>query len=233
MSIHIGAKKGDIAETVLLPGDPARAEFIAEKYLKKVTCYNTVRKMSGYTGIAPNGKRISAQGSGMGMPSLSIYVNELIDQYGVKRIMRVGSAGSLQKNVKCRDIILAQGACSDSAMNQRRFENMSFAPIATFGLLLKAYEEAQRLGLKVLVGNIFSSDIFYEDKPEKWKVFAKYGALAVEMESAELYTLGAKKGIEVLTILTISDNLVAKEKPLSAKDRESTFDDMVQIALNI
>jgi purine-nucleoside phosphorylase len=201
----------------------------------------------GFTGFDPSGKRVSVQGSGMGMPSLSIYVNELINSYDVKRIIRIGSAGSLEKELPCRSLVLAMGGCSDSAMNHRRFDRMSFAPIADWKLLLKAHEVAEQLGIKVKVGNVFATDTFYgESVPAcAWRIFAEYGVCAVEMETAELYTLAAKKGIQALTILTISNNVATNEKTsleweikpenneLSSLERETGFDDMVKIALEL
>lgn len=230
MSIHIGAKLGEVAETVLLPGDPLRAEYIAKNFLKNVTCYNTVRNMFGYTGtIIGTRKRISTQGSGMGMPSLGIYVHELIENYKVQRIIRVGSAGSLQKEIGCRSIVLAQGSCTDSAMNNSRFRGMTFSPLANWELLLKAFNISKKMKLEVRVGNVFATDTFY-DVIDSWKMFAEYGVLAVEMETTELYTLASLYKIQALSILTISDNLVTQER-LSSEDRERTFSDMMKIAL--
>lgn len=229
MSIHINAKEGEIAETVLLSGDPLRAKFIAENYLKDVFGYNSVRGMYGYTGMTKAGKRISVQGTGMGMPSLSIYVNELIDSYKVKRLIRVGSAGSLQKELKTMSIVFALGSCSDSSMNLGRFPiGTIFAPIADWELLSKANEIAKKKKIKVKIGNIFASDKFYGS--DAWKPLAGYNVLAVEMETAELYTLAAQKGVQALTMLTISDNLVTGDK-LSSKDRETAFTEMIEIAL--
>lgn len=231
MSIHIGAKKGDIAGTILLPGDPMRAKFIAENFLEDIICYNEVRGMYGFTGIY-KGKRISVQGTGMGMPSHSIYVNELITEYGVKNLIRVGSCGSMSEEIKIRDIILAMGACSNSKMNEIRFKGADFAPTANFDLLLKAYQAAGEKGIDVKVGNVLSSDFFYEDDPEGWKLWSKYGVLAVEMETAELYTLAARYGVNALAILTVSDSLVTGELTTS-EEREQTFTDMIEIALEL
>ena len=232
MSTHISAQKREIAGTVLLPGDPLRAKWIAENFLKDVVQYNTVRNMLGFTGHTLDGKRrISVQGSGIGMPSLSIYVNELIDTYKVKRIIRVGSAGSMQKEIKCNSVVLVQGSCSDSAMNSARFPfGTTFAPIADFKLLLRAYEVAKSMNIKVEVGNNFASDMFYGS--DTWEILAKYGVKTIEMESAELYTLAAQKGIQALSILTVSDHLVTKES-LTAEKREKGFSEMVRIALAI
>jgi len=233
MSIHIGTKgKREIAKTVLLPGDPLRAKYIAENFLTDVTCYTTIRNMLGYTGKTLDGKRkISVQGSGMGMPSLSIYVNELIKFYKVQNIIRVGSAGSLQKNVKTRSIVFAVTSCSDSGMNLERFPvGTTFAPMADWMLLIRANRAAKELGIKPIHGNNFATDKFYDS--DAWKKFSEYGVVSIEMETAELYTLAAKAGISALSILTISDNLVTGES-LSSEDREKTFSDMVKIALTL
>ena len=233
MSNHIEAKDGQIAETVLFPGDPKRAEWIAKNFLKEVVQYNTVRNMLGFTGIAPNGKKISVQGSGMGMPSLSIYANELIENYNVKNIIRVGSAGSLSKELACNSIVIAAGACTDSAMNNRRFHGMNFAPIASWDLLKKADNIASQMKIDVTIGNIISVDKFYEDaEPYTWRIFKDYGVIAIEMETAELYTLAARNKINALTILTISDNLVTDDH-LSTEEREKSFKDMVNIAIEL
>ncbi|MBT3271690.1 MAG: purine-nucleoside phosphorylase [Spirochaetales bacterium] len=230
MSIHIGAKKGDIAETILLPGDPLRARFVAENFLENPVCYNEVRGMYGYTGTY-KGSRISVQGSGMGMPTLSIYVHELINDYGVKNLMRIGSCGSLQSHVEIRDVLLAQCASTDSSMNRHRFEGMDFAPGASFDLLYLAYENAKKLDLPVKVGNILSEDTFYSEDAEFWKLWAKYGVLAVEMETSALYTLAARFGVRALSILTVSDNLVTNAVTTS-EEREKTFTDMMKLALD-
>lgn len=231
MSIHIGAKKGDIARTILLPGDPMRAKFIAENFLEDSKCYNEVRGMYGYTGTY-KGKQVSVQGTGMGMPSHSIYVNELISEYGVKNLIRVGSCGSMNEEAAIRDVILAMGACSNSKMNELRFNGADFAPIANFNLLSRAYQVAQDKGINVKVGNILSSDIFYGDDPESWKLWNKYGVLAVEMETAELYTLAAKFGVNALAILTVSDSVISGAAT-SSEEREKTFTDMMEIALEL
>ncbi len=231
MTVHIGAEKGEIAETVLLPGDPLRAKYIAENYFDDVICYNEVRGMYGYTGYY-KGKRVSAQGSGMGMPSLSIYVNELVQEYGVKKIMRVGSCGAISERVNVRDVILAIGACSNSKMNDIRFEGQSYSPTASYQLLQSAYQTAEANGVDVEVGNIYSSDMFYQDDPKWFEVWKEYGVLAVEMETAELYTLAAKHNFEALSILTVSDSIVTGEETTS-EEREKTFTDMMEIALEI
>ena len=229
MSIHIGASKGDIAPAVLLPGDPLRAKFIAENWLEDPVCYNNVRGMLGFTGTY-KGKKVSVQGSGMGLPSLSIYVNELINEFDVQTLVRVGSCGAMQKSLHLRDVVLAQTASTDSAINRLRFKGMDYAPAADFNLLKTAWEKAGDKGLKVTVGNILSSDTFYADDPEAWKLWADYGILAAEMETSALYTLAAKYGRKALTILTVSDSIVSQELTTS-EEREKTFTDMVEIAL--
>ncbi len=230
MSIHIGAKKGDIAETILLPGDPMRAKFVADHFLEHAVCYNEVRGMYGYTGTY-KGVDISVQGSGMGMPTLAIYVNELINEYGVRNLIRIGSCGALQPDLGLRDVLLAQCASTDSSMNRIRFNGMDFAPGASFKLLRTAYENAESLGIKVTVGNILSEDSFYAEDREGWRLWAKYGVLAVEMETSALYTLAARFGVEALSILTVSDNLVTAEVT-SSEEREKTFTDVMKLALD-
>jgi len=231
MSIHIGAKKGDIASTVLLPGDPLRAKYIAENFLTNSTCYNKVRGMYGYTGIY-NDKRVSVQGTGMGIPSISIYINELISSYEVTNLIRIGSCGSMQPNIKIRDVILAMSASTDSSINKIRFNGMDYASTANFNLLKKAYDIALKKGIRVKVGNILTTDTFYHDDPDSWKHWANYGVLAAEMETAALYTLTAKFKVNALSILTVSDSLVTKEETTS-EERQKTFNQMVEIALGL
>ncbi|GIP22656.1 MULTISPECIES: purine-nucleoside phosphorylase [Paenibacillus] len=230
MSVHINAKKGDIAETILLPGDPLRAKYIAETYLEDATCYNQVRGMLGFTGTY-KGKRISVQGSGMGVPSISIYVNELISEYGVKNLIRVGTCGAMQQNIRVRDVILAQASSTDSSMNRNLFGGYDFAPVASFPLLKAAYDRAVEKGLKLHVGNIFSSDIFYRDDKSITQKLMDYGVLAVEMETTALYTLAAKFGVNALTILTVSDHLLTGEET-TAEERQTTFNEMLEVALD-
>ncbi|HNY13570.1 MAG TPA: purine-nucleoside phosphorylase [Candidatus Wallbacteria bacterium] len=230
MSIHIGAKNGEIAKTVLLPGDPMRAKFIAEKFLENAVCYNTVRGMLGFTGKY-KGRPVSVQGSGMGMPSISIYANELISEYKAETLIRIGSCGSMQPDVKLRDVILAMTSSTDSSMNKLRFKGMDYAPCADFGLLMKAHAAAAKKGVDVKVGNVLSADTFYDDDPEAWKLWAKFRVLAVEMETTALYTLAAKFGVRALSVLTVSDSLVTHEKT-SSEEREKTFTAMVEIALD-
>lgn len=231
MSVHIGAKEGQIASTVLLPGDPLRAKFIAETFLENPVCYNEVRGMYGFTGTY-KGKKISVQGTGMGAPSISIYANELIESYGAKKLVRVGTCGSIQEDVKVRDVVLAMGSATNSGINKMRFKGMDFSPIASFDLLRKAYDIAISKGIDVKVGNVLTSDLFYNDDPDAWKLWAKYGVLAIEMEAAALYTLGAKYGVDTLTILTVSDNIVTGEET-TAQERQTTFTKMIEVALEI
>lgn len=229
MSIHIEAKEDQIAETVLLPGDPLRAKYIAETFLTEVEQYNRVRNMFGYTGMY-KGRRVSVQGTGMGIPSMMIYAEELITGYNVKNLIRVGTAGGMQKDVKVRDVILAQGATTDSAIVKNTFDNqVQFAPIADFDLLRTAYEISIEKGMKVRVGNVLSADRFYNTELDKKKL-ADYGVLATEMEAAGLYTLAAKYNRRALAILTISDHLITGEET-SSDEREKTFNDMMVVAL--
>jgi purine-nucleoside phosphorylase len=229
MSIHIAAKNGEIAEAVLLPGDPLRAKFVAENFLKDPVQYTGVRNILGFTGTY-NGKRISVQGTGMGIPSISIYVNELFREYGVKRAIRIGTAGSIQKDVKIRDLVLAMSACTDSSANSIRFKGRNYAPTATFSLLKTAWDTAVSKGWQPKAGPVVSADMFYTEDPDDWKLWAKFGCLALEMECAELYTLAAKYSREALCILTISDSLVTGEAT-SAEERQTTFTRMIEVAL--
>jgi purine-nucleoside phosphorylase len=231
VSIHIGAEQGQIAPTVLLPGDPLRAKHIAETILEEAICFNQVRGMLGYTGRYGD-KRVSVMGSGMGMPSLSIYANELIAEYQVKTLIRVGTCGALQPDLKIGDIVLAMTASTDSQMNKIRFKGMDYAPAASFELLLRAYQVARERGIEVRVGGMFASDSFYNDDPNWWKIWAEYGTLVVEMESNTLYTLTAKFKVDALSILTVSDSLVTGEEA-TAQQREQGFTQMAEIALEI
>lgn len=231
MSIHIGAKEGDIANTVLLPGDPLRAQYVAENFLTNPTCYNEVRGMYGYTGTY-KGKRISVQGTGMGIPSISIYANELISSYHVKNLIRIGSCGSMQPDIKIRDVLLVMSASTDSNINKIRFNDMDYAPTANFNLLKKAYDIALKKDIKVKVGSVLTTDTFYHDDPDSWRHWAKYGVLAVEMETAALYTLAAKYKVNALSILTASDSLVTREETTS-EERQKTFNQMLEIALEL
>jgi len=231
MSIHIGAKQGQIAPTILLPGDPLRAKHFAESMLEDVILFNEVRGMLGYTGRYGD-KRISVMGSGMGMPTLSIYVNELVSEYQVKTLIRVGTCGAFQPDLKIGDIVLAMTSSTDSQMNKIRFNGLDYAPAASFELLLKAYQVAQERGIEVRVGGMFAADTFYHDDPDWWKIWAEYGALVVEMETNALYTLAAKFKVDALSILTVSDSLVTGEEA-TAQQREQGFTQMAEIALEI
>ncbi|GGG14022.1 purine nucleoside phosphorylase DeoD-type [Lysinibacillus alkalisoli] len=228
MSVHINAKKGDIADTILLPGDPLRAKYIAETFLEDVVQYNDVRNMFGYTGTY-KGKRISVQGTGMGVPSFSIYAHELMAEYDVQKLIRVGTCGAIQKDVKVRDVIIAQAASTDSKMNEIIFNGIDYAPTANFDLLLKAYNASQAAELSVKVGNIFTADMFYSEENQNEKL-ARYGVLGVEMETAALYTLAAKFNRQALAILTVSDHILTGEVT-SAEERQTTFNDMIVVAL--
>ena len=229
MSIHIGAKEGDVASTVLLPGDPLRAKYIAENFLTNTTCYNEVRGMYGYTGTY-KGKRVSIQGTGMGIPSISIYVNELITNYKAKNLIRIGSCGSMQQDIKIRDVILAMSASTDSHINKIRFNGMDYAPTANFNLLKRAHDIALEKDIPIKIGSVLTTDTFYNDDPNSWKHWANYGILAVEMETAVLYTLAAKFKVNALSILTVSDSLVTREETTS-EERQKTFNQMVEVAL--
>jgi purine-nucleoside phosphorylase len=231
MSIHIGAAPDQIASTVLLPGDPLRARWIAETMLEDVICFNEVRGMLGYTGRYGD-KRVSAMGSGMGIPTLSIYVNELVCEYGVRTVIRVGTCGALQAKLRVGDIVLAMTASTDSGINRLQFGDMDYAPAASFDLLLAAYNTARKRGVDVQVGGIFSGDRFYNGDPDWWRIWSEYGALACEMESNGLYTLAAKLKVAALSILTVSDSLVTGETA-TAEQRERGFPLMAELALEI
>ena len=227
---HNAAKIGDIASTVLMPGDPLRAKFIAETFLTDPVCYNTVRGMYGYTGYY-KGKRVSVQGSGMGVPSIGIYSHELYHFYGVQNIIRVGSAGAIDPSLKMRDLVVAMGACTNSNYAAQYELPGTYAPIASYSLVEKAVAAAHARSLPVKVGNVLSSDIFYDESAPllKWQ---KMGVLAVEMESAGLYMNAARAGKNALTLLTISDCPFTGEET-TAEERQSTFTQMMEIALEI
>ena len=229
MSVHIAAKNSEIADTVLLPGDPKRAKWIAENFLENAVCYTDIRGMLGFTGTY-KGKRISVQGTGMGIPSISIYITELMKDYGVKTLIRVGSAGSYQEDVKIRDIVVALSTSTDSNINNRRFKGASFAPTVNFDLLSKVLKTVEEKNIKIKAGNILTSDEFYNDDPSYFKKWAEFGVLAVEMETAALYTLASKYKAKALSILTISDSLVSPEIT-SSEEREKTFNEMIELAL--
>jgi purine-nucleoside phosphorylase len=229
MSIHIAAKPGEIAEAILLPGDPLRAKFIAETFLENPKQYNEVRNMFGFTGMY-KGKPVSVQGTGMGIPSTSIYVSELFRDYGVKRAIRIGTAGSIQEGLKVRDLVIALSACTDSGANNIRFGGRNYAPTASFNLVKKAWDAAAAKGWTPAVGPVVSSDMFYTEDPEEWKLWAKFGCLCLEMETAEIYTLAAKYRREALSLLTISDSLISHEIT-SSQERQTAFIRMMEIAL--
>ncbi|MBT0958106.1 purine-nucleoside phosphorylase [Alphaproteobacteria bacterium KMM 3653] len=229
MTIHIGANPGDIAETVLMPGDPLRAKWAAETFLEDAKCINEVRGMLGFTGMW-KGNRVTIQGSGMGMPSLSIYANELISQFGVQTLIRIGSAGGMQPQVKVRDVVLAMTSTTLSTPSRGIMKELNYAPCADWGLLHAAHQAALGKGLTPHVGGIYSSDVFYDERPDLNEQMTRHGILAVEMEAAELYTLAARHGRRALAVLTISDHLQTGEA-LPAEDRERSFGDMVEIAL--
>ncbi|SFA92994.1 purine-nucleoside phosphorylase [Clostridium frigidicarnis] len=231
MSIHINAKKDSIADTILLPGDPLRAKYIAENFLENVICYNDVRGMYGFTGIY-RGRKISVQGTGMGVPSISIYTNELITSYNVEKLIRIGTAGSIRKDVKVRDVVMAMSACHDSNINSSRFPNMTYSPTANFELLKNAYDIATSHNLNTKVGSVLTTDSFYQDDFDHWKKWADFGCLAIEMETAALYTLASKYNKKALSLLTISDSLVTGEET-SAFERQTTFNDMIEVALEL
>lgn len=230
MSIHIGAEKGQIAETVLMPGDPYRAKWAAETFLKDVECVNQVRGMLGFTGTW-NGNRVTIQGSGMGMPSLSIYANELIRDFGARTLIRIGSCGAMQDAVKIRDVIIAMTASSLSTPSSGVFRELNFAPCADWSLLRAAVAAAEDKGTPIHVGGIYSSDVFYDERPDLNEQMTRHGILGVEMEAAELYNVAARHGARALAVLTVSDHLITGEA-LSSEDRERSFGDMVEIALN-
>lgn len=230
MSTHIGAAPGQIAPTVLMPGDPLRARWIAETFLEDAECYSEVRGMLGYTGTW-RGHRVSVQGSGMGQPSLAIYANELFREYDVESIIRVGSCGGLTEKVAIRDVVIASGACTDSSKNTHRFGGYDYAPVADFGLLRAAVEAAEEMPeVRFHVGLVFSSDSFYSPRPELMEAQVRHGVLAVEMEASALYTLAAEYDRKALAICTVSDHIVTGEET-SSQEREQTFGAMVEIAL--
>ncbi|BCB73135.1 purine nucleoside phosphorylase DeoD-type [Vreelandella aquamarina] len=227
---HINAEKGDFADTVLMPGDPLRAKYIADTYLENVRQVNDVRNMFGYTGTY-KGREISVMGHGMGIPSVSIYAKELITDYGVKSIIRVGSCGAVRDDVNVRDVVIGMGACTDSKVNRMRFNDHDFAAIADFELTSHAVAAAKAQNVPVKVGNIFSADLFYNPQTDMAELMKRYGILGVEMEAAGLYGVAAEFGARALTICTVSDHIL-KGDSLSSADRQTTFNDMMVIALD-
>ncbi|MBT9384793.1 purine-nucleoside phosphorylase [Pseudooceanicola sp. CBS1P-1] len=229
MTIHIGAAPGDIAETVLLPGDPYRARWAAETFLEDVRLVNEVRGMLGYSGTW-KGHPVTIQGSGMGMPSLSIYVNELIRDYGAKTLIRIGSCGAMQEKIGLRDILLAMTASSISTPSAGIFRELNFAPCADYGLLAAAHAAAVARGVPVHAGGIYSADVFYDERPDLNEQMTRHGILGVEMEAAELYNLAHRHGCRALAVLTVSDHLITREA-LPSAERETSFANMIEIAL--
>ncbi|MBU2983528.1 purine-nucleoside phosphorylase [Lentibacter algarum] len=230
MTVHIGANKGDIAETVLMPGDPYRAKWAAETFLEKPKLVNEVRGMLGFTGTY-KGNPVTIHGSGMGMPSLSIYANELIRDFGAKTLIRIGSCGGMQPHVKIRDVIIAMTATSLNTPSMGLFKEVNFAPSADWTLLHKAFHAAEAMKLTPHVGGIYSSDVFYDERPDLTEQMTRHGILGVEMEAAELYTVAARLGARALAVLTVSDHLQTGEA-LPSSERERSFGDMVQVALD-
>lgn len=227
---HINAPEGAFAEDILLPGDPLRAKYIAETFLTDVEQVNDVRNMFGYTGFY-KGKRISVMGTGMGIPSISIYAKELITEYGVKRLLRVGSCGAVSTDVKVRDIIVAQGACTDSKVNRARFQDHDYAAISDFGMLSNAVTAAKENNIDVAVGNVFTADLFYTPQPSMFDTVEKMNVLGVEMEAAGLYGVAAEFGAKALCIVTVSDHIRTGEET-TAEERQLTFNGMIEIALD-
>ncbi len=231
MSIHIEARPGEIAETVLLPGDPLRARYVAETLFEEASCYNQVRGMLGYTGTY-QGRKVSIQGTGMGIPSISIYLHELIHEYKVKNLIRVGTCGGIQEYLELGQVLLAMGACSDSATNQLAFDKIQYAPIASYPLLWGANQAAESMNIDCLVGNIYSTDLFYLDDPHRYDQLIAHDVMAVDMETSALYTIAAREGCRALSVLTVSDHIITGAKS-SSQEREQKYMDMMKIALGI
>ncbi len=229
MTPHINAPEGAFADVVLMPGDPLRAKYIAETFLDNAQEVTNVRNMLGYTGTY-KGRRISVMGHGMGIPSCSIYSKELITEYGVKKIIRVGSCGAVRQDVKVRDVVIGIGACTDSKVNRIRFKDNDFAAIADFDMAQAAVQAAKNKGVNVRVGNLFSVDLFYSPDVGMFDVMEKYGILGVEMEAAGIYAVAAEYGVKALSICTVSDHLRTGEQT-SSEERQLTFNDMIEIAL--
>lgn len=231
MTTHIGAKKGEIAEKILLPGDPLRAKFIAENFLDNAKCFNEVRNMFGYTGEY-KGKEVSVMGTGMGVASIGIYSYELINDFGVKDLIRIGSCGSYQEYIDINDIILVQGASTDSSYAKQFDLDGSYSALSSFDLLIKARDIAESMGLSYYVGNILTSDVFYNNDINMWKKWESLGILGVEMETYGLFTNASLLGARALSILTVSDSFY-KENKLTAEEREKSLEDMIDLALEI
>ncbi|MBF8999308.1 purine-nucleoside phosphorylase [Vibrio nitrifigilis] len=226
---HINAEMGDFADVVLMPGDPLRAKYIAETFLEDVVQVCDVRNMFGFTGTY-KGRKISVMGHGMGIPSCSIYATELVKDYGVKKIIRVGSCGAVSTDIKVRDVVIGMGACTDSKVNRIRFKGHDFAAIADYKMVRAAEEAAKARGTKVKVGNLFSAELFYTPDPDMFDVMDKYGIVGVEMEAAGIYGVAAEYGAKALTICTVSDHIKTGEQTTS-EERQNTFNDMIEIAL--
>lgn len=229
MSVHINAKNGEIAPNILLPGDPLRAKFIAENFLENPKCYNEIRGMYGFTGTY-KGVPVSVQGTGMGQPSLSIYVTELFKFYDVQTAIRIGTCGAVHENINLRDTIIVNSACSDSSLINQRFGNLHFAPTSNFELVRTADKIASEMGIRYSVGSVASSDLFY-DKNENWRKWAEYGVLGIEMEAAELLTLAAEYKRKAMAIMTVSDHIL-KGGATTAEERQTAFKNMMQLALD-
>ncbi|MBL1225585.1 purine-nucleoside phosphorylase [Enterococcus sp. BWR-S5] len=229
MSFHIEAEKGQIAERVLLPGDPLRAKYIAETFLDDAVCYNQVRGMLGFTGTY-KGVPVSIQGTGMGMPSAVIYIHELIKDYGVNKLSRIGTCGAIQKDIAIRDVLIAQAAATNSSMIKNDFPQYDFPQIGNFDMIDRAYHLAKEKEMNVRVGNVLSDDSFYKDHQEEFMRLGTYGVMGVEMETAGLYYLAAKFGVEAMSLLTVSDHLITGEQT-TAEERQTTFNDMIVLAL--
>jgi purine-nucleoside phosphorylase len=226
---HIGAAPGDFAEAVLLPGDPLRAKYIAETHLENAKEVTSVRNMLGFTGSYKS-MPVSVMGTGMGIPSASIYATELIAEYGVQRLVRVGSCGGIARDVELRDVILAVGACTDSPVNRRRYRGNDFAAVADFGLLRAAARAGESLGIATKAGVVHTTDLFYGPEPDPFAPMLAMGVLAVEMEAAGLYGIAAERGARALCIMTVSDHVISHEST-SSDERQTTFDEMVHLAL--
>ncbi|MDZ7852114.1 MAG: purine-nucleoside phosphorylase [Halomonas sp.] len=226
---HINAERGDFADTVLMPGDPLRAKYIAETFFDEVRQVNTVRSMSGYTGTY-KGREISVMGHGMGIPSVSIYAKELITEYDVRTLIRVGSCGAVRDDMALRDVVIGLGACTDSGVNRTRFGGMDFAAIADFALTRALADAADDLGVMTRIGNLFSADLFYDPRPETAELLRRYGIVGVEMEAAGLYGVAAEFGARAATICTVSDHIL-KGDSLGSQERQNTFNEMMEIAL--
>ncbi|CAM3998121.1 MULTISPECIES: purine-nucleoside phosphorylase [Vibrio] len=226
---HINAEMGDFADVVLMPGDPIRAKYIADTFLENVVQVCDVRNMYGFTGTY-KGRKISVMGHGMGIPSCSIYVTELIKDFGVKKVIRVGSCGAVRSDVKLRDVVIGMGACTDSKVNRIRFKDHDFAAIADYGMVRNAERAAEKLGIAAKVGNLFSAELFYTPDPEMFDVMDKYGILGVEMEAAGIYGVAAEYGVKALAICTVSDHIKTGDQTTS-DERATTFNEMMEIAL--